>query len=108
MSCEYVDVVTVHTAMYGKRLRVAPFMSNLKIGDKVMIQVDFNPWEIPGTVEDIATFNTEREEFKLLRSFVGLTNRTQTMELDLKVTKRLEYFSLWDEDEYEEGELSDG
>lgn len=105
---EYLDVVTVSTAMYGKLLRVAPFMSGLKIGDKVMVQVDFNPWEVPGTVEDIATFNTERDEFKLLRSFVGMTNRTQVMELDLKVTKKLEYSMLWDEDEYEEGELSNG
>lgn len=103
MRCEYVDVVTVSTAMYGKLLRVAPFMSGLKVGDKVMVQVDFNPWEVPGTVVDIAEFNTERDEFKLLRSFVGLTNRTQVMELDLKVTKKLEYSELW-EDEEEEGD----
>lgn len=96
MSCEYVDVVAVSTPCNGKKLRVAPFRSGLKVGDRVMIEVNYNPWEIQGTVIDIATYNTEREEFKLLRSFVGMDN-DGTHDLDMRVTKKLEYFTLWDE-----------
>lgn len=96
MSCEYVDVVTVSTPCNGKKLRIAPFSCGLKVGDRVMIEVDYNPWEIQGTVEDIATFNTNREEYHLLRSFVGIGDHG-THDLDMRVTKKLEYFTLWDE-----------
>ena len=95
---EYVDVVTVNTPMYGKKLRVAPFRSGLKVGDKVMIEIEFNPWECQGIVEDIATYNTERDEFRLLRSFVGM-GKDGSMELDQRVTKKLFYEKLWEDED---------
>ena len=98
MTCEYADVVTVMTPTCGKKLRVAPFMSGLKVGNRVKIEIECNPFETEGTVEDIATYNTSGEEFRLLRSFVGFARDGITHELDMRVTKRLYYEDLWPEE----------
>lgn len=103
----YVDVVTVSTAMYGKKLRIAPAFSNLKVGDRVKIEVPFNPFEIEGSVYDIAAFNTDREEFRLLRGFVGV-NEQDKFELDMKVTKKLLIEPIEWGDEDKEGSDANG
>ena len=67
----YVDIVTVRTIGKGDVLRTAPFMSGLKIGDEVEIEWgknDYDTWT--GDIIDIATFNVERDEYKLLFGFV--------------------------------------
>ncbi len=100
---KYIDVVLVSTSMYGRKVRLAPAWSRLKAGDRVKIQVDFNPFEIEGTVCDVATFNTNDEDFRLLRAFAG-TNNSDGFEADLKVTKKVLYTDLWPEEEIEEDE----
>lgn len=99
MACEYADVVTVQTSMNGKKLRVAPFMSGLKVGDRVKIEIECNPFEMEGSIIDLATYDTAGEEFRLLRSFVGFARDGITHELDMKVTKKLYYEEMWPEEE---------
>lgn len=97
---KYVDVVSVDTAMYGRKVRLAPAWSRLKAGDRVKIQVDFSPFEIEGTVSDSATFEVDGEEFRLLRSFAGV--KDLHFEADLKVTKKVIYEELWSNEDFEE------
>ena len=90
-----VDVVTVNVPTRGKMMRIAPCYSHLKPNDDVMIEVDYNPFEIRGRVEDVATWEEDSDAFRQLRLFVGM-NEYGSHELDLKVTKRLYYSDIWD------------
>lgn len=105
MDNKYVDVVLVNTAMNGRKVRIAPAFSHLEVGDRVKIQVDYNPFEIEGTVSDVATFGIDSEEFQLLRSFAGM--KDIRFEADMRVTKRVTFKELWPEEELE-GEDEEG
>lgn len=105
MDNKYVDVVLVNTAMNGRKVRIAPAFSHLEVGDRVKIQVDYNPFEIEGTVSDVATFSIDGEEFQLLRSFAGM--KDIRFEADMKVTKKVTFKELWPEEELE-GEDEEG
>ena len=58
MDNKFVDVVLVSTPMNGRKVRIAPAFSHLEVGDRVKIQVDYSPFEIEGTVSDVATFDS--------------------------------------------------
>lgn len=102
MDNKFVDVVLVNTAMNGRKVRIAPAFGHLEVGDRVKIQVDYSPFEIEGTVSDVATFNIFSEEFELLRSFAGM--KDIRFEADMKVTKKVTFKELWPEEEFEEDE----
>ena len=93
----YVDVVTVRLSRgpltNGQLvLRTAPKWSYLTVGTEVMFEIAEHPYEMKGTVEDVATFNVESEEYRLLKSFAK--------DLDMHITKRIEYKTY----EYGKGE----
>lgn len=89
----YVDVVTVKPAVGPMVMRTAPAWSNLKEGAEVMFEVGEHPYEAKGTVVDVATFNPDGEEFRVLKSFVK-------SDLDMHITKKVEYSAF----KYQEGE----
>ena len=80
----YVDVVTIKPVVGPMVMRTAPAWSNLVIGQEVMFEVGEHPFEAKGTVVDVATFNPDGEEFRLLKSFVK-------SDLDMHITKKVEY-----------------
>ena len=80
---EYADVVSILGEDGKKYLRTAPKWSDIKEGDEVMFQVEADPNEIKGKVIDAATFRTNDEEFRVLKTFVK--------DLVLKVTKVIVY-----------------
>ena len=90
----YVDIVTVQSDVGGKKfLRTAPFMSHLHVGDRVIVEQEWvDAVEVTLEVIDIATFNTESEEYKLLTNLIPDAKR--------KVIKKI----IYEEMNYEEGE----
>lgn len=91
---DYVSVVTVKGSDGISCMRTAPAWADLKNGDEVMFQTNSHPYEIKGIVIDIATFNRNNEEFRLLRSFVKDN-------LDMRITKKILY-KVFDYEEKEE------
>lgn len=91
---DYVSVVTVKGSDGISYMRTAPAWADLKGGDEVMFQTNSHPYEIKGIVIDIATFNRNNEEFRLLRSFVKDN-------LDMRITKKILY-KVFDYEEKEE------
>lgn len=91
---DYVSVVTVKGSDGISYMRTAPAWADLKNGDEVMLQTNSHPYEIKGIVIDIATFNRNNEEFRLLRSFVKDN-------LDMRITKKILY-KVFDYEEKEE------
>ena len=89
----YVDIVTVETADGKRFLRTAPFMSHLNLGDKVVVEYKGKFFDdVTVKVIDIATFNTESEEYKLLTNLIPDAKK--------KVIKKI----IYQEMEYGEGE----
>lgn len=91
---DYVSVVTVKGSDGIFYMRTAPAWADLKNDDEVMFQTNSHPYEIKGIVIDIATFNRNSEEFRLLRSFVKDN-------LDMRITKKILY-KVFDYEEKEE------
>lgn len=85
----YVDIVTISDQNGYTCLRTAPFMAHLKIGDMVAYQNE-RAYESIGKIVDIATFDTDKEEYRTLVGFVRDTT--------LRVTKKILFQEL------EEGE----
>ena len=94
---EYVYLVSIEGNDGRKYIRTAPLWSNLHEGDEVMFQVEAHPFEIKGTVIDLATFNVNNEEYKMLQTFAR--------DIDMKVTKKIEYTVYTYE---EEGDMANG
>ena len=81
---EYIDIVTVKGTDGLTVLRSAPPFTHLREGDQVMFESTHNPYEMKGTVIDNATFNKNRDEYRLLKSFAST-------DIDMKITKRIFY-----------------
>lgn len=81
---DFVSVVTVKGSDGISYVRTAPAWPDLKDGDEVMFQTNSHRYEIKGTIIDIANFNRNNEQFRLLRSLVKDN-------LDLRITKKILY-----------------
>ena len=89
----YVDVVTVKPTTGGAMvMRTAPAWSSLKEGAEVMFEIGDHPYECKGTVVDVATFDPDGEEYRLLKGFAR--------DLGMRITKRIVYDTF----NYKEGE----
>ena len=79
----YVDVVTVKPIAGPMVLRTAPAWSHLEEGTEVMFEIGDHPFEAKGTVVDVATFDPNGEEYRVLRSF--------SKDVDMHITKKIQY-----------------
>ncbi len=95
----YISLVTVKGSDGRTYLRTAPAWVDLVPNDQVMIETSDHPYEIRGTVIDVATFKTEGEEYRLMKSFV------RGDDITMKVTKKILYkvYDYTDLEEKKEG-----
>lgn len=95
----YISLVTVKGSDGRTYLRTAPAWVDLVPNDQVMIETVDHPYEIRGTVIDVATFNPEGEEYRLMKSFA------RGDDITMRVTKKVLYkvYSYDDLDEKKEG-----
>lgn len=95
----YISLVTVKGSDGRTYLRTAPAWVDLVPNDQVMIETSDHPYEIRGTVIDVATFNPEGEEYRLMKSFV------RGDDIAMKVTKKILYkvYDYTDLEEKKEG-----
>lgn len=95
----YISLVTVKGSDGRTYLRTAPAWVDLTADDQVMIETSDHPYEIRGTVIDVAAFNPEGEEYRLMKSFV------RGDDITMKVTKKILYkvYDYTDLEEKKEG-----
>lgn len=98
----YISLVTVKGADGRTYLRTAPAWVDLTADDQVMIETSDHPYEIRGTVIDVATFNPEGEEYRLMKSFV------RGDDITMKVTKKILYKVYNYDDLEEKGDAANG
>ena len=98
----YISLVTVKGSDGRTYLRTAPAWVDLTADDEVMIETSDHPHEIRGKVIDVATFNPEGEEYRLMKSFV------RGDDITMKVTKKILYKVYNYDDLEEKGDVANG
>lgn len=98
----YISLVTVKGSDGRTYLRTAPAWVDLTADDQVIIETSDHPYEIRGKVIDVATFNPEGEEYRLMKSFV------RGDDITMKVTKKILYKVYNYDDLGEKGDVANG